>query len=153
MDWQKQTEDMVKNWTETQKKMWDNWTDSMKNFGTLPSTDAWAKTVDTWQGSVKHALETQNEWSKMWVQNLSKMEGTPEQLLNWAKQSQEINARWNEVQKQMWDNWFETMKKVEPNSLLPGAGSEASQKMFQAWQDAAQQVMKAQTNWVEAVKK
>ena len=148
MDWQKQTQDMLNSWTDSQKKLWDNWTESVQNFTGVQNDDIWAKTVETWQGSVTQALNTQNELSKAWVNNLNNVEGTPEQFVEWAKQSQEMSTRWNELQQQLWNNWFEVAKKVEPANVTPGFDVDAGKKVFEAWQDAAQQAFKVQTDWV-----
>lgn len=148
MNWQKQTEEMFKTWTETQKKMWENWTESLKNLGTGagPTPESWTKMVDTWQGMVKSALDSQGKWAQMWVDNMTKIEGMPDNVVKWAEQSKEMTTRWNETQAQLWDNWFDMLKKVEPSAL-----GVDGQKMFKTWQDTTQEMMKAQTEWVKSL--
>ena len=41
MEWTKQSEDMLKSWTEAQKKMWDDSLKAMQSFGKSPSTAVW----------------------------------------------------------------------------------------------------------------
>jgi len=37
MSWQKQMEEMVRSWTDTQRRMWDQWMDSVKTMA--PGTE------------------------------------------------------------------------------------------------------------------
>jgi len=147
MNWQQQTEEMFKTWTDSQKKVWENWTDAMKGFGTTPNTEMWGKTLDTWQTMVKNGLDTQGQWTKTMVDNVTKIEGVPAPVVEMTKQSQEMNARWNEMQQQMWNNWFDLVKKMDPSTFAK-FGGEDGKNLFQTWQDSMQQMMKTQTEWV-----
>ena len=40
MEWTKQSEEMLKTWTEGQKKMWEDYMKVMQGFGQSPSTQA-----------------------------------------------------------------------------------------------------------------
>ena len=62
MEWTKQTEDMFKTWTEAQKKMWDEWLRAMQGFSRPQASEAWGKSVEAWEESVKKTLDAQNEW-------------------------------------------------------------------------------------------
>ena len=63
MEWAKQSEEMLKTWTETQKKVWDDCLKAMQGFGKSPSTEVWEKTVDTWNQTIQKVLDAQLEWS------------------------------------------------------------------------------------------
>lgn len=147
MNWQQQTEEMFKVWTDSQKKAWENWTETMKGFGTVPNNEFWGKTLDTWQSLVQNSLETQGNWAKTMSENVTKVEGLPAPVVEWTKQSQEMNAQWNQLQKQMWDSWFDLMKKMDPSAFAKFNG-EDGKNIFQAWQDNMQQMMKTQNEWV-----
>ena len=147
MNWQQQTEDMFKAWTDSQKKVWENWTEAMKGFGTVPNNEIWGKTLDTWHSLVQNSLESQSNWAKTMSDNVAKVEGLPAPVAEWTKQSQEMNAQWNQLQKQMWDSWFELVKKMEPSAFIKLNG-EDGKNMFQTWQDNMQQMMKTQGEWV-----
>jgi len=151
MSVQKQMEDAMQTWTETQKKMWDGWAESLKGFGiATPNNDMWLKTVETWQGMVTNGLETQNQWAKMWTENLGKVEGLPAPTVEWAKQAEEMNVRWTTLQKQLWEKWFEFVKKLEPGQL-PKVEADEIQEMFTAWQEATQEIIKLQTEWLNGL--
>jgi len=151
MNWQKQMEDMMQTWTETQKKMWDGWAEALKGngIGVAPSNEMWLKTLDTWQGMVNNGLDTQTQWATMWSDNVVKIEGVPAPTLEWAKQAQEVNTRWSGLQKEMWEKWFEFVKKIEPGKMPP-VSQEEFQTMFQTWQQATQEIIKMQTDWLNS---
>jgi aspartate aminotransferase-like enzyme len=146
IDWTKQAEEMAKSWAETQKKMWDNWLGVMQQEKGQ-ATEVWEKTVGAWEETVKNTLNVQAEWTRMWADSLKSIEGAPKEVSEWAAQAQEMAKQWGEAQKQLWDNWFAMVKKVEP-AKMSGDWSEEGQKMFKTWQESTQKMMEAQTEWV-----
>jgi hypothetical protein len=146
MEWTKQSEDMLKNWTDTQKKMWDEWTKAMQGFGKSPSTDAWEKTVETWNQTIQKVLDGQVEGARLWAENVTTTKGTPQEMTEWAKQGQDIITRWTETQKQLWGHWFEVVKKLDASNILnwPRDG----QKFLQSWQETIQKAQDAQAEWL-----
>jgi hypothetical protein len=71
MDWTKQANDMLKTYTSTQQKIWETWVSSMQLVATPQSAEAWQKTVDTWRGTVKYALEQQLELTRLWAESVA----------------------------------------------------------------------------------
>ena len=148
MDWTKQTEEMFKTWTETQKKMWDNWLETIDQ-GSMPAqaAETWQKSLDTWEGAMKNILAAQNEWARMWTENLSGTKNVPKEMVEWAQQAQGMNQRWNDGQQQLWHSWFEAARKVEPGEM-PEAWAKEGEKLFRNWQESAQQIMEEQIEWI-----
>ncbi len=147
MDWTKQTEEMMKTWTETQKKMWDNWLETVqKGANQDQAAEMWQKTVDTWEQTVKNTFEAQNEWMKMWADSFDAKSDVPKEVTEWFNQSQEMANRWSETQQQLWQGWFDLVKKADATKMA-GAWGEEGQKAFGAWQESAQKVMDAQAQW------
>ena len=146
MEWAKQSEEMLKSWTETQKKMWDEWTKAMQSFGKSPSTEAWEKTVETWNQTIQKVLDGQVEGARLWAENVTTTKGTPQEMTEWAKQGQDIITRWTETQKQLWGHWFEVVKKLDASNILnwPRDG----QKFLQGWQETIQKAQDAQAEWL-----
>ena len=156
MDWAKQSEEMMKTWTETQKKMWDNWLDTMqKAAGQNQAAEMWQKTVDTWEQTVNSTLDAQAEWTKMWADSLDSLDvkaDMPKEVADWAKQAQDMAKNWGETQRQMWQGWFDLVKKADAPKMAEAWGQEG-QKAFAAWQESAQKMMDAQMQWAaEAAK-
>ena len=85
MDWQKQANDMIKTWTSTQQKVWETWVNSMQLAATPQTPEAWQKTVDTWRGTVKQALESQVELTRLWAESIAaasvSMPNTPSRIV------------------------------------------------------------------------
>lgn len=146
MDWSKQTQDMFKSWTDAQTKTWNTWLDTVKSFDPSQPGQAWEKTVDAWQQSVKNTLSAQVEGSRIWAESVSSIQGAPKETANWAQQVQDMTQRWTDLQTQMWDNWFDVMKKADIDKFNT-FGKEGS-GMMGPWQDMSKKMMDAQAEWI-----
>ena len=148
-DWNMQFEDMMKNWTDTQKKVWDSYFDTMQGMNKSQSTRMWESTLNMGEEMFKDMLKTQMQGLKAWVEGLSKMEGVPPQMVESAHQFQEMAGRWNKTQGELIENWFGMMKKFAP-STPADSWTEMPQAMFKTWQDATQSIMDAQAKWMNS---
>jgi hypothetical protein len=146
MEWMKQAEETFKTWTDTQKKMWDEWIKVTQSFGKTHATDAWKRTVDAWEESVKKSLQLQMEWSKLWADSFSSVKGTPKEFHEFARQGQEMMNRWAETQMQLWTAWFDMVKKFDPTAL-GGSSEKDSDKILHIWQESLKNVLDAQAEW------
>jgi hypothetical protein len=117
----------------------------MQGFGQSPSTQAWEKTVDTWNHTMQKFLDGQVEGARLWAENITKAKGT-EDTAEWTKQGQDLIARFTETQKQLWGNWFELIKKLDASNMMnwPRDG----QKFVQTWQETIQKAFNTQTEWL-----
>lgn len=147
MDWTKQAEETLKTWTGAQKSMWDSWMNTVQGLGTNQSAETWEKSIETWQDSIKRALEAQNTWTQFWVDSVTSSTGANAQATDWAKQVTDMAKRWNETQNQLWDNWFDTMKKADPSTVSKNFNLEELQKIVQTWQEASQKAVESQMEW------
>lgn len=153
MDWTKQTEDMVKSWTEGQTKMWNDWLKAiqgfgMQGFGKGPSSQVWEKTIEAWDESIKKTLDAQVEWTQHWAESFTTVKGAPKEMTEGAKQGQEMITRWTNTQKQLWASWFAIVKKLDPSSAPGVDWGREGQKLVQGWQEAIQKAMDAQAESV-----
>jgi hypothetical protein len=149
MNWTTQFEDMMKAWTDTQKKAWDSYFDTMQGLNKSQGTRMWESTLTMGEEMLKDMLKTQMQGLSAWVDGLAKMEGVPAQMVESARQFQEMSARWNKTQSELIENWFGMLKKFAPASPTE-AWTEMPQTMFKTWQDTTQSVMDAQTNWMRS---
>jgi hypothetical protein len=148
MDWTKQTEDMFKTWTDTQKKMWDSWLETVQQASApMQGAQVWQKTIETWEETVNNVLAAQTKWSETWANSFDP-EGTPEEMAQWFKQAQEMAKQWNETQQSLWQNWFGLIKQADVTKMT-GGWEEEGQKAFKNWQDSMQKVMDAQMDWIK----
>jgi hypothetical protein len=147
MDWTKQAEDMLKSWTNSQQAMWDGWLKTLQGVGSDQAAQTWESSINTWQDSVKKALDAQNTWTQFWVESVTSGPGATQQATEWSKQLTDMTKRWVDTQTQLWDNWFETIKKSDPASFSKSWNNEEVQKMVETWQEAAQKAMESQMEW------
>ena len=147
MEWTKQSEDMLKSWTEAQKKMSEDSLKAMQGFGKSPSTAVWEKTVDTWNQTIQKVLDAQVESARGWAENVTTAKGTPQEIAEWAKQGQDMITRLTETQKQLWGNWFEFAKKLDASNMMNW--TQDAQKFLQSWQETIQKAQTAQTEWLK----
>lgn len=148
MDWAKQSEEMFKSWTDTQKKIWDNWLEAVqKSTAPMQGAQVWQQTVKTWEDTVNNVLDAQNNWVDTWVNSFDP-DGTPEEMAHWFKQTQGMMKKWNETQQGLWKNWFDLAKQVDVSKMTT-SWEEQGEKAFKNWQDSMQKVMNAQMDWMK----
>ena len=146
MEGTKQAQEIFNSWIDTQKQMWDEWFKATQGFGKGQGTEAWRKTVEAWEESLKKNLNLQMEWTKLWADGFTSVRGAPEELLGWAQQGQDMMRRWADTQMQLWAGWFEIMKKLDPST--PGGGwQRESEKVVLIWQEAVKKALDAQVEW------
>jgi hypothetical protein len=146
MEWAKQAEDVFKTWADVQRNMWENWFKGIQGFGLGQSGQVWERTVDAWEESVKRTLDTQVEWTRVWAESFNTMKGTPKEMGEWARQGQDMLKRWTEIQKQLWEGWFQTVRKLQPSGF-GGSWAREGQPFLQAWHDTIQKTLDAQADW------
>jgi hypothetical protein len=101
MDGPKQTQEMMKSWTEIQRTIWDSWFQTLGESGKSQTTGAWQKTIDSWQKSVNNRLAAQSKLMHMWIDSLNNAKGNLDQVTEWVTQAEEMTRRMNEAQKQL----------------------------------------------------
>ena len=169
MDWTKQANDMLKTFTSTQQKVWESWVSSVQTSTTTPSTEAWQKTVDTWRGTVRYALEQQLELTRLWAESVAvssvnvpnlgvlpgmpAIPGVPATAVEWTRQLLDVTRTMTDTQVRFSENWFEMLKKAEPSTLALNWDPTQAQKILSVWQDAAQRAVEAQNQLSQMVVK
>ncbi len=148
MEGVKQAEVILTTWTQAQEKMWNGWfiAMQMQGFGNSQPTEVWEKTVETWEDSVKKTLDAQVEWTRLWAESFSTVSGMPNEMVEWARKGQEMTKHWAEVQGQLWENWFEIVKKLD-STMRAGTWEREGQKLTKVWQENVQKVMESQAEW------
>jgi len=150
MSWQKQMEEMVRSWTDTQRRMWDQWMDSVKTMapGTENVQKEYHRQLDAWEESVQTALARQQEWAESLAADTGNDERQRELAEQWMAQAQETMRSWTEAQSQMWNNWVENMGDMESMS---GSGQRpyGTEDVMKAWQQAADQAQRTMQQWAD----
>ena len=146
MEATKQSEDVMKRWTEAQTKMWSDWLKAMQGVARPPSTQIWEGTVEAWDRSIQNTLDAQLEWTRHWAETFAVGSNSPKEMVDWAKQGQEMLSRLIDTQKLLWRNWFEIVKKLDPSDLGE-AWQRQGPKLLQVWEEAVRKSLEAQQEW------
>lgn len=149
MEWTKQVEEMSKTWTDTQQKMWENWAEMAKSASTSQAQLSWETMLDTWQNALQQTLDAQSEGVRMWTNGITALPNVPQGTNEWSHTFQEMTSRWNDTQKQLWFNWFEMAKSFDPSKVATGEANFDNKQMMEFWQESAQTINKAQTDWMK----
>lgn len=155
-DWSKQTTELVNTWSETQKKLWDSWFSAVESMTGQEAVKGFEgerqKAVEAWEASISKGLAAQREWAKLWLEGLSSGKGTPEPMVAWAKQLQEMMQSWTSSQEQLAKVWFEMVKKLG-GAELGGAFEAQGKELVRAWQEAVDKALEAQREMGKAAAK
>lgn len=171
MDWSKQANEMMKSWSGSQQKVWETWMSSMQLMSSPQSPEAWQGTVESWRGTVRQALESQVELTRLWAEGVAtasvsmpsvpglpampSIPGMPSaqiSMVEWARQMLEMTRSWTETQVRFSENWFDLLKKAEPGTLAQSWDASQAQKIMATWQEAAQKATEAQNEFSKMIR-
>ncbi|WP_440996766.1 hypothetical protein [Arhodomonas sp. SL1] len=137
MDWQKQMEEAMSHWTDTQRKLWDQWFEGMRNAGMGgPMQETQKQQIDAWQKAVSEALERQQQW----VRSLSSSGGAGNE--DWSAQMQQMMRAWTETQGELWRNWLSRMEDAQP-AVRDMPWYRSARDVLDAWEEAMRQAGEA----------
>jgi hypothetical protein len=147
MDWLKQSEEMVRAWSDTQQKMLTTWLDSMKGFMQPQAAGVWEKTLEAWERAIENMLESQAEWARMWAGSVTATKGVSKDVVESATQLKEMTERWTEFQQELWHSWFEMVHTLDWSKVAEG---QDIPPVFRTWKTALTKAMDRQMEWVNA---
>ena len=148
-EWAKQSEEIFKSWSENQKKLWNEWLKVVPNFGKPPCTEIWERTVDTWSQTIQSLLDAQIQTVRQWAEHFTAAKGTPQETADWVKQGQETITRLTETQKELWESWFEVVKRFDVSNAVNWASD--GQKLLHRWQETIQKTLDTQADWAKTM--
>lgn len=149
VDWTQQLEEATKQWTEVQTQLWSSWGEAAQKASSQAQAKAvWQQMIDQWKNVVHRMLEMQVETARLWSENVAESE-LLEGMAQWTNQSYQMTQQWSAVQKQLWDNWFQMLEKVDPTKL-PNATELNNQPVIKLWNDMSQQAATMQQEWMNA---
>lgn len=142
MDWLQKSQEMMKGWMDTQEKMMKSWTESVET----PDLTSWDKTMKTWENSLKNFVETQALWARSSVRNMSENSDIAG-MDGYVKTVEDMTNSWVKAQQQLWSNWFQMIKHMDPAKMGKDFPQEAMQAMA-GWQDQMEQLLENQREWL-----
>ena len=149
INWTRQTDDMLQALTDTQKKLWGIWAEAAEQqAGQAQLAETWRKAVDAWEAAVKNSLETQKAVLRSVGDSTSAVPAIPQDLLDWAAQTQALSTRWTDAQSELWESYFGMVRKAVPVKML-GTIDDENQKLFAVWQESVEKVGAAQLAWAQ----
>lgn len=147
VDWTRQFQESVKNWTDVQERARDRWAEATRAFGDRDPGPRWQQEVnnvlDAWEESVKASLDFPVEQARMWAESVSQGDSAPKQMQDWAQRLHETARVMAEVQKQLVGSWFASIR-----NLTPTERERAWEKMLATWRETSQRAMGAQADWM-----
>jgi hypothetical protein len=147
MDWTQQMDQMTKQWTEAQKQLWSNWAEATKRGNGTQAKALWQQILASWRTSVHQMLDMQGEGLHAWSESVGSTD-LPEPINQWTEQLRQMSKQWTGTQKQLWDNWFQMIEKLEPMASGVGPTLE-TQPMMKMWQEMTQQALSVQQQWMK----
>lgn len=149
MNWQNQSQEFIRSWTEAQGKIWDTWQSSFQSRAqALPPNEMWTQAVETWERAIDNAWNAQAHMLEMWRSGTDKMTDVPDEVKDQTKQVQEMMESWSRMQRKLWDNWVTGLKNADAKKM--GEAWQAYGSEFtQAMQDHMEQVLSAQKELIE----
>jgi len=144
MDWSKQAEDIVKNWSEAQQKLWQQMLKSMEGS---TGSDMWSQLLASWEANVRETVGAQGQWLENWFASATP-ESMPEEMKQWFAQGQTMSQQWRETQQQMWQGWFEMARGMKPAGMAEASANmtKEGEKILTGLQNAAQEMLTTQMN-------
>jgi hypothetical protein len=147
MDWSKQLQDTIKTWTDSQKRLLEGVGKVVQQIP-APSTTPWEFSVDLWEKSVRSFLDAQREWLGLWIRGIGAVVNKPDQDAQWSSQAQEITRLTIEFQKLFWENWFFTLKQLDP---IKYAGKVTDvQPLAISWTANMHRAIQLQEEWLQS---
>ncbi len=114
MNWADEAEKILKTWTDTQEQIWKSWAPPATSES---PEDAWNRGLELWQQSIQQTLDAQSEAMKMWA-SVAQQGGAPApEFSRYFPALQDMFGQWTTAQQQLWSQWVETLKSIDPGKL------------------------------------
>jgi len=138
--WPEQLNEYQRAWVEQQQKLMSDWLNNLQSAG--QPADIWQQMIDIMEQQVNSALDAQKNSLLTLAKDAEQTEGMPDTLSQGIQQMEQGIETWAEMQQQIWQNWFETLRMAAPVSRTPG------ETLVKNWQDMAQRAMSMQEDWL-----
>ncbi len=150
MSWADEAEKILKTWSDTQEQLWKSWAPPATSD---TPEDAWKRGLEIWQQSMRQTLDAQSEAMKTWARLAQQGEVSGPELSHYFPALQDMFGQWTAAQQQLWSQWVETLKSVDPGKLSEmwqEQGDELMQQFSAATKDMMQAQQQAMTQFLEA---
>ena len=137
---------LVEGWMESQQKLWDGWVQTVQQMGGgNPMAGAWQQGLERWQEAVERTLDTQRQTIRAWADQVSQVQGAPDELKKWAEDGVALMDQWSDAQQGLWKQWFALMTSASSGSGAPAA--DQMRQLMAGWEQAAGRMQELQRQW------
>jgi hypothetical protein len=143
---QEMMKDMMASWSKTQKQMIDQWLEMVEEASGQQTSNMWEQTLSVWESTVKRTMEAQNASLNSWMSQMESFDGMPSEATERVKEGRTIVKQWTDAQSELWDNWFETMRQMDPAKYESGMEEMAHQSAG-IWHNYIDQIQKMNENF------
>jgi hypothetical protein len=119
----------------------------MQGIGGSQPSQVWGSLLEAWEQTIKKGIDAQTEWAQAWAQSFSSVKDSPDEVAEWARQGQDMVKRWGDTQKQLWEGWFQMVRKLNPPAL-GATWDRDGQNLIRTWQEMIKKTMDAQADWM-----
>ena len=149
MDWSKQSEEMMRQWSAAQKQWWSSVKELTQTGGAAPAKEMWDKTVEAWENSVGQTLEAQSQWFEAWLGQMTDQANVPPEMQQWLEQGRAMSSQWQQTSQSMWQEWFDLAREAN----ISGWGDALQQggmPVVDLWRQMTQQALNAQMEMLKS---
>ena len=150
MSWNEDMEKIFKAWSDTQENLWKSW---VSTPAAESRDDPWGQGLELWQQSIRQTLNAQSDLMEKLSTLVRQQDGTTPDVGKYFPALEAMFGQWSKAQQQLWEQWVETLKNVDPGVFseawnnqgdqLMQKFSEATNTMLAAQQQAMKQFLEA----------
>jgi hypothetical protein len=148
-DWRRQSEEMMRTWTQMQREMWDGWTKAITKTTSTSPTQAWEQAMGAWQDAIQRTMTAQIEWAQLWADSMRTGMTMSREMNAWSEQMFNTMKAWTESQSKLWEGWMEMARSAAPDGIMK-TFDENAQRAFKTWQDSVQKAIDAQQEFMRS---
>jgi hypothetical protein len=90
-------------------------------------------------------MEAQNASLNSWMSQMESFDGMPEEATERMEEGRKIVQQWTSAQSELWDNWFETMRQMDP-AKYDSSFEEMAHQTAGIWRSYIDQIQKMNEN-------
>jgi predicted flap endonuclease-1-like 5' DNA nuclease len=123
-------DDIFKTWNAAQKRFWESFS-SVVPVSQAPQgmMDLWRETylknLAIWETAVKQTLLAEAAWIEQWTKRTTG-DNTPEAMVQWAQQMENVLRYWLRNQNQLWDSYFTMLRDSSARFFPPSSPTATS---------------------------
>ncbi len=140
MSWKEETDKLFETWAEAQQNLWRTWTpDATKKT----PVESWNQVLELWQQSWRQAVDSQTELMNLWASEGQLGGASKPDLSQYLPVLQDMFLQWSTAQQQLWGQWLDSMKGLDPGKLNE-AWQKQGEQLMEQFSSSAKQIMDAQ---------